>query len=403
MNLRSYLNKELSRKSDENQELISIVCSIADSTVDIAMDTRVTGLNQIRGSANEMNVQGEEVQLLDKIANQSLIDSLSKNSSCAGYASEELEEPMIFNQSARFMVVADPLDGSSNISVNMPTGTIFGIIRNTDYGVSSFNKSGRYYVSAGYSLYGPSDIFVICVNNKVSEFTLDPLKKEYLLSRSNIKVPKNGSVYSVNEGNFVLWGDNVKKWVLNNKNPTGTSSKRKTLRYVGSLVADAHRTLINGGIFAYPPDRSRPQGKLRLMYEANPMALLFISAGGNAVSMDKEILDLEPENFHQRTSLILGSKDDIDDFLNFTTTGRSSYKETPEVIPIFKWDKSNISKLRSRLGLNRSRFGKKVGVARGTVLRWESGTVSPNLSNNKALDSIYLSTRNELLKNPLDS
>ena len=252
MNLRSYLNKELTGKSDENLELISIICSIADSTVDIAMDTRVTGLKQIRGSANEINVQGEEVQMLDQIANQSLIDSLSKNSSCAGYASEELVEPLIFNQSARFMVVADPLDGSSNISVNMPIGTIFGIIRNTDYGVSSFNKSGRYYISAGYSLYGPSDIFIICVNNKVSEFTLDPAKKEYALSRNDIKIPRTGSVYSINEGNFVSWEDNIKKWVLNNKNPTGSSSKRKTLRYVGSLVADAHRTLINGGIFAYP-------------------------------------------------------------------------------------------------------------------------------------------------------
>ena len=217
MNLRSYLNKELTGKSDENLELISIICSIADSTVDIAMDTRVTGLKQIRGSANEINVQGEEVQMLDQIANQSLIDSLSKNSSCA-----------------------DPLVGSSNISVNMPIGTIFGIIRNTDYGVSSFNKSGRYYISAGYSLYGPSDIFIICVNNKVSEFTLDPAKKEYALSRNDIKIPRTGSVYSINEGNFVSWENNIKKWVLNNKNPTGSSSKRKTLRYVGTLVADAH-------------------------------------------------------------------------------------------------------------------------------------------------------------------
>ena len=403
MNLINYLKKELSEKSEENLELISLICSIADSTIDIAKDTRVTGLKQIRGSANKINVQGEEVQLLDQIANEKLINSLTNNKSCAGYASEEIESPIIFNTSSRFMVVADPLDGSSNISVNMPIGTIFGIIRNTDYGVSSFNKSGRYFISAGYSLYGPSDIFLICINNKVSEFTLDPEKNEYQLSRDNIKVPKNGSIYSVNEGNFVSWEDNIKKWVLNNKNPTGSSSKKKKLRYVGSLVADAHRTLINGGIFAYPPDKSNSNGKLRLMYEANPLALIFTSAGGNAVSMDKEILDIEPESFHQRTPLILGSKEDIDEFLNFTTNGRSSFKETPEVSPIFKWDKNNINKLRSKLGLNRSKFGKKVGVTRGTVLRWESGEVSPNLSNNKALDSIYLSTRNDLLTNPLDN
>ena len=402
MNLINYLKKELSEKSEENLELISVICSIADSTIDIAKDTRVTGLKQIRGSANKINVQGEEVQLLDQIANEKLIKSLSNNKSCAGYASEEIESPIIFNATSRFMVVADPLDGSSNISVNMPIGTIFGIIRNTDYGVSSFNKSGRYFISAGYSLYGPSDIFLICINNKVSEFTIDPEKNEYYLSRDNIKVPKSGSIYSVNEGNFVSWEDNIKKWVLNNKNPTGSSSKKKKLRYVGSLVADAHRTLINGGIFAYPPDKSNSNGKLRLMYEANPLALIFTSAGGNAVSMDKEILDIEPENFHQRTPLILGSKEDIDEFMNFTTNGRSSFKETPEVSPIFKWNKVNINKLRSKLGLNRAKFGKKVGVTRGTVLRWESGEVSPNLSNNKALDSIYLSTRNNLLSNPLD-
>jgi len=402
MNLINYLKKELSEKSEENLELISLICSIADSTIDIAKDTRVTGLKQIRGSANKINVQGEEVQLLDQIANEKLIKSLSNNKFCAGYASEEIESPIIFNATSRFMVVADPLDGSSNISVNMPIGTIFGIIRNTDYGVSSFNKSGRYFISAGYSLYGPSDIFLICINNKVSEFTIDPEKNEYYLSRDNIKVPKSGSIYSVNEGNFVSWEDNIKKWVLNNKNPTGSSSKKRKLRYVGSLVADAHRTLINGGIFAYPPDKSNSNGKLRLMYEANPLALIFTSAGGNAVSMDKEILDIEPENFHQRTPLILGSKEDIDEFMSFTTNGRSSFKETPEVSPIFKWNKVNINRLRSKLGLNRAKFGKKVGVTRGTVLRWESGEVSPNLSNNKALDSIYLSTRNNLLSNPLD-
>lgn len=402
MNLLNYLNKELSEKSEENLELISLICSIADATVDIAMDTRVTGLKQIRGSANEVNIQGEEVQMLDQIANNKLINSLKKNKSCAAYASEEIDEPIIFNETSRFMVVADPLDGSSNISVNMPIGTIFGIIRNTDYGITSFNKSGRYFISAGYSLYGPSDIFLICINNKVSEFTLDPIKKEYLISRDEIKVPKNGSIYSINEGNFTSWDNNIKKWVLNNKNPTGSSNKNRTLRYVGSLVADAHRTLIKGGIFAYPPDKSRQEGKLRLMYEANPLALIFTSAGGNAVSMEKEILDIEPENFHQRTPLVLGSKEDIDEFLNYTTSGRSSFKETPEVSPIFKWNKINILKLRNKLGLNRSRFGKKVGVTRGTVLRWESGEVSPNLSNNKALDSIYLSTRNDLLSNPLD-
>ena len=145
INLESYLKSELKDNNEENEELVSVIKSIADATKLIAMDTRVTGLKQIRGSLDKTNVQGEQVQILDQISNDKLVDILAKNSSCAGYASEELKDPKIFNSSARFMVVADPLDGSSNISVNMPIGTIFGIIRNTDYGKSSFIKSGRYF------------------------------------------------------------------------------------------------------------------------------------------------------------------------------------------------------------------------------------------------------------------
>ena len=379
-----------------------MIKSIADATKLIAMDTRVTGLKQIRGSLDKTNVQGEQVQILDQISNDKLVDILAKNSSCAGYASEELKDPKIFNSSARFMVVADPLDGSSNISVNMPIGTIFGIIRNTDYGKSSFIKSGRYYISAGYSLYGPSDIFVICANNKVAEFTLDPQKNDYFLSRSEIKVPNKGSIYSVNEGNFSIWDNKIKKWLLNTKNPSGTSAKNKKLRYVGSLVADAHRTLINGGIFVYPSDKNNQNGKLRLMYEANPFALIFTSAGGSAVDLEKEILDIEPENFHQRTPLIIGSKSDVNNFLEHMTTGKKKVKENTEITPIFKWTSNSITNLRKSLNLSRTNFGEKVGVSRATVLRWEKDIVLPNYINKKALDNAFLSVKNDLIDNPME-
>ena len=402
INLESYLKSELKDNNEENDELASVIKSIADATKLIAMDTRVTGLKQIRGSLDKTNVQGEQVQILDQISNDKLVDILAKNSSCAGYASEELKDPKIFNSSARFMVVADPLDGSSNISVNMPIGTIFGIIRNTDYGKSSFIKSGRYYISAGYSLYGPSDIFVICANNKVTEFTLDPQKNDYFLSRSEIKVPSKGSIYSINEGNFTLWDNKIKKWVLNTKNPSGTSAKNKKLRYVGSLVADAHRTLINGGIFVYPPDKNNQNGKLRLMYEANPFALIFTSAGGSAVDLEKEILDIEPENFHQRTPLIIGSKSDVNNFLEHMTTGKKKVKENTEITPIFKWTSNSITNLRKSLNLSRTNFGKKVGVSRATVLRWEKDIVLPNYINKKALDNAFLSVKNDLIDNPME-
>tara|TARA_B100000029_G_scaffold20623_1_gene20906 strand:- start:13437 stop:14657 length:1221 start_codon:yes stop_codon:yes gene_type:complete len=402
INLESYLKSELKDNNEENDELASVIKSIADATKLIAMDTRVTGLKQIRGSLDKTNVQGEQVQILDQISNDKLVDILAKNSSCAGYASEELKDPKIFNSSARFMVVADPLDGSSNISVNMPIGTIFGIIRNTDYGKSSFIKSGRYYISAGYSLYGPSDIFVICANNKVAEFTLDPQKNDYFLSRSEIKVPNKGSIYSVNEGNFSIWDNKIKKWLLNTKNPSGTSAKNKKLRYVGSLVADAHRTLINGGIFVYPSDKNNQNGKLRLMYEANPFALIFTSAGGSAVDLEKEILDIEPENFHQRTPLIIGSKSDVNNFLEHMTTGKKKVKENTEITPIFKWTSNSITNLRKSLNLSRTNFGEKVGVSRATVLRWEKDIVLPNYINKKALDNAFLSVKNDLIDNPME-
>jgi DNA-binding transcriptional regulator YiaG len=189
---------------------------------------------------------------------------------------------------------------------------------------------------------------------------------------------------------------------LNIKNPQGSSGKQKKLRYVGSLVADAHRTLIKGGIFAYPSDKNNIEGKLRLMYEANPFALIFTSAGGSAINMEHEILDIEPESFHQRTPLIIGSKIDVQNFLNHMALKNKPQKQNSEITNIFKWTPKSIRNLRANLKLSRAKFGKKVGVTRGTVLRWEDGEVSPNYTNSKSLDNEYLSTRKSLVNNPLD-
>jgi len=402
INLDQYLEAELPDSNSENLDLRDLITAISKATISIAKDTRITGLKKIRGSLNKINVQGEQVKILDELSNDKLLKALSQCPSCSGFASEELEEPVLYNSTSRFMVVADPLDGSSNINVNMPIGTIFGVIRNTDYDKSSFIKSGRYYVSAGYSLYGPSDIFVLTINNKVVEFTLEPESEQYYLTRSDIKVPKEGSIYSINEGNFKVWDSRIKKWNLSTKNPQGTSNKTKKLRYVGSLVADAHRTLIEGGIFAYPSDKKNPEGKLRLMYEANPFALIFTSAGGSAFNLEKEILDIEPESFHQRTPLILGSKLDVHDFLGYLTPKGKNRKENSEVTNIFKWSSKSINNLRNILKLSRLKFANKVGVTRGTILRWEIGSRKPNYSNKKALDNIYLATRKDLIENPLE-
>ena len=167
-------------------------------------------------------------------------------------------------------------------------------------------------------------------------------------------------------------------------------------------MADAHRTLIEGGIFAYPSDKKNPEGKLRLMYEANPFALIFTSAGGSAFNLEKEILDIEPESFHQRTPLILGSKLDVHDFLGYLTPKGKNRKENSEVTNIFKWSSKSINNLRNILKLSRLKFANKVGVTRGTILRWEIGSRKPNYSNKKALDNIYLATRKDLIENPLE-
>jgi fructose-1,6-bisphosphatase I len=290
----------------------------------VTSQVRRAGLANVLGYTGEVNVQGEQVMKLDELANETLITTLARRGHCAAVASEEEDEIKILSQDkrARYVVMFDPLDGSSNIDVNISIGTIFGVLRRpedapVDNGL--FLKPGRELAAAGYVIYGSSTMLVLSTGREkgVHGFTYDPSVGEFFLSHENIRIPEKGSTYSINEGNHARWPDEVKRWNAWIKEESKSDGRPYGGRYVGTLVADAHRTLLKGGIFAYPTDSKSPKGKLRLLYEANPFAFLLEAAGGAATNGVDRILDIEPKELHQRTSLVLGSPTDVETFKRF--------------------------------------------------------------------------------------
>jgi fructose-1,6-bisphosphatase I len=293
----------------------------------ITTRVRSAGLAGMLGYTGDTNVQGEEVQKLDAFANDVLINVLERSGHCGLLASEELDEARFSNNSGKYVVLFDPLDGSSNIDTNVSIGTIFSVLRRRPGELvpvlDDALQPGTDIIAAGYALYGPSTIFVLSTGHGVDAFTLDPNVGEFFLSHPNIRCPERGACYSANEGNYARWADGVKKWndwIRTEEKPSGRPYGH---RYVGSLVADAHRTLLKGGIFAYPADTKSTRGKLRLLYEANPIAFLLEQAGGAAIDGEKRILDVLPRELHQRTPLILGSKLDVEDYAAFASGKRT--------------------------------------------------------------------------------
>ena len=296
----------------------SLLNQLAMSAKLITSQVRRAGLVDVLGYTGGVNVQGEQVLKLDQVANNTLVRVLERRRHCAAIASEEEEEIRVLasDGSARYLVVFDPLDGSSNIDVNISIGTIFGVLRRTDDGPvtdQQFLRPGSELAAAGYVVYGSSTMLVLSTGDGVHGFTYDPTVGEFLLSHENIRVPPRGSVYSVNEANQGQWDEPTRRWVASLKEPKADGSRARTQRWVGTLVADAHRTLLRGGIFAYPCDRRRPKGHLRLLYEASPFAFLFEAAGGAASTGQGRVLDVRPSSIHERTPLFLGSREDVAD------------------------------------------------------------------------------------------
>jgi fructose-1,6-bisphosphatase I len=299
----------------------SVLNQICLSAKLITGRVRRAGLADVLGWTGDTNVQGESVQKLDVIANDTVINVLRRRGHCQGVASEELDHAVIFpDAKGGYLVVVDPLDGSSNIDVDISIGTIFGILR-VERGVRaterSFLVAGKDYAAAGYVIYGSSTVLVLSTGQGVHGFTWDPGAGEFFLSHENIRVPERGNIYSVNEGNSVRWPPGVWRWNAHMKAVDKADGRPYTHRYVGSLVADAHRTLLKGGIFAYPADQKSPEGKLRLLYEANPMAFIFEAAGGRASTGKQRILDLTPTSLHMRVPLVIGSTRDVETFERF--------------------------------------------------------------------------------------
>jgi fructose-1,6-bisphosphatase I len=285
----------------------------------IGSRVRRAGLADVLGATGESNVQGEAVQKLDVFANQALLHCLGHRGNVAVMASEEDETPIVVprdREHGRYVVVFDPLDGSSNIDVNVSVGTIFAIFRrNPDPSgrrepLSDVLQPGTQQVAAGYVVYGSSTMCVYTAGNGVHGFTLDPDIGAFVISHENVKMPEQGTLYSVNEANADTFPEGYRRYLARLR--AGDAGRAYSSRYIGSLVADFHRTLLKGGIFLYPPTRQHPRGKLRLMYEANPIAFLAEQAGGAATDGQRRILEIQPDGLHQRTPLLVGSRVEMD-------------------------------------------------------------------------------------------
>jgi fructose-1,6-bisphosphatase I len=284
----------------------------------IASQVARAGLNDIVGALDLRNVQGETVQKLDVLANQALLHTLGRRGTVAVMASEEDEEPIVVErdrEQGRYVVIFDPLDGSSNIDVNVSVGTIFSILRREPDPTCSRDplvdvlQPGTRQIAAGYVVYGSSTMLVYTTGQGVYGFTLDPTVGAYLISHERITMPAEGTLYSVNEANADSFPRPYQRYLAQLR--SGNAGRTYSSRYIGSLVADFHRTLLKGGIFLYPPTRAYPGGKLRLMYEANPIAFLAEQAGGLATDGTRRILEVTPTSLHQRTPLLVGSREEM--------------------------------------------------------------------------------------------
>ncbi len=299
-------------------ELTDLLNDVAFAAKLVRREVVRAGLADILGMAGTTNVQGEEVKKLDLFANEKIINAIGEHGRFALMGSEENEGTIIppNNDTGRYILLFDPLDGSSNIDVNVSVGTIFSIYRLTgddpkEADINDCLQKGSEQVAAGYVIYGSSVMMVYTTGQGVHGFTYDPTIGEFLLSHENITTPERGKYYSINEGSLHQFNDSTVNFINYLKEDDEATGRPYSTRYIGSLVADFHRNLMTGGVFIYPATKGHPNGKLRLMYEANPLAFICEQAGGRATNGKERILDINPTELHQRTPLYIGSKEDV--------------------------------------------------------------------------------------------
>jgi len=308
-------------------ELSRLLADISIAAKIVNREVSKAGLVDILGETGTVNIQGERVKKLDVFANEQFIAAFKAGGEVCAIASEENDDIISINtdisKNAKYVIAIDPLDGSSNIDVNVSIGTIFSIYRRVSLkgaGVlEDFMQRGNDQVAAGYIIYGSSCMLVYTTGKGVNGFTLDPSIGEFCLSHPNIQTPKKGNVYSINEGNYLHFPDGIKKYLKFCQEEDELSNRPYSSRYIGSGVADIHRNLITGGIYIYPTTTKSPKGKLRLLYECNPLAFILEQAGGKASTGGKRIMDLPITELHQRTPLFLGSSEMVDVAQDFMT------------------------------------------------------------------------------------
>lgn len=311
--LANYLNAHAT-----NPALNDVITTVADVGKTISQLLRKGALADILGEAGNQNVQGEDQKKLDVLANDLLLDALAKNAHCAGVASEELDDATPANADGSLLVLFDPLDGSSNIDINMAVGTIFSILPYERQGQASENsdflQAGNQQLAAGYLLYGTSTVLALTITDNVVMFSLDPDTNDYVLIEDNVQIAADTSEYAINASNYRYWRAPMQQYIDELiAGETGVRGRDFNMRWVAAMVGDVHRILCRGGLFTYPFDTkyAHKAGKLRLMYEANPMSLLIERAGGEATDAVHRILDIEPTDIHQRVPVVLGSKHEV--------------------------------------------------------------------------------------------
>jgi fructose-1,6-bisphosphatase I len=303
-------------------DITKLLTSIAEGTKTLSHAVRNLGVLNLGGSTGETNVQGETVQKLDEFSNNILMELCRASGVCAGYLSEENEDLMTLDPNGKFIVAIDPLDGSANIDIAAPVGTIFSVHeRISPVGgpvtKEDFLQNGNKVVAAGYALYGSSTILVFSTGKGTHMFSLNADNNQYFRSHTDVMIPSNGKIYSLNQGNLSKFESVAQQFVAWCVSHDKETSRPYSLRYIGSMVGDMHRTFIKGGVFLYPATKGTTKGKLRLLYECIPMAYIVEQAGGKAIDGSKRILDVEPTELHERCAIIIGCKDMVGKYVEF--------------------------------------------------------------------------------------
>lgn len=325
MTLTRFLIAEQRKYPSATGELTTLLNALQTAVKSVSSAVRKAGMTNLFGLANTINKSGEEVKRLDVLSNELFINMLQSSYTTYKMISEENEEAIENedDKKGKYLIAFDPLDGSSNIEASVSIGSIFAVYRH-DRSDKTL-PSGRSIVAAGYALYGSATVIILAINAGAHCFMLDPAIGEFILTEPNIRIKPRGNIYSCNEGYHSKWDDAMRNYVHNKKYPKEAGQKPYSSRYVGSMVADLHRTFKYGGIFMYPRTKDAANGKLRLLYECNPMAFIVEKAGGKAMAgPGKHILDIKPTDIHQRTPIFIGSTEDVDEIIaEYTKLGLS--------------------------------------------------------------------------------